>query len=40
MPEVVSDWDPVVFSCLLVLMGSAHSCEVEVEHEKKKERRE
>jgi hypothetical protein len=39
-PEVVSDWDPAVVSCLLVLMGSVHSWEVEVDHEKKKGRRE
>jgi|APCry1669190288_1035285.scaffolds.fasta_scaffold73925_2 hypothetical protein len=34
MPEVVSDRDPVVIGCLLMLMVSAHGWEVG--HEKKK----
>ncbi len=32
---VVSDWDPVVVSCLLVLIASAHNWEIKVDHEKK-----
>ena len=40
MPVVVSDWDPVVISCLLVLMASAHNWEIEVDHEKRKVKRE
>jgi hypothetical protein len=40
MPVVVSDWVTVVISCLLVLMGSAHGWEIEVDHVKKKVKRE